>query len=132
VRTAKQFLTYVNGAPFQPAIAVALAMGDGYYAGFVDDMRVKRDRLVDGLRATGMDVFPPAGTYFVTADIRPLGERDGLAFCRSLPARCGVVAVPNVVFYDDVDAGAPLVRFTFCKRLEVLDEAVARLKALGA
>jgi N-succinyldiaminopimelate aminotransferase len=131
VRTVKQFLTYVNGAPFQHAVAVGLALGDDYYRSFVDDMRTKRDRLVAGLRTTGMDVFEPAGTYFVTADIRPLGEHDGLAFCRSLPERCGVVAVPNVVFYDDVDAGAPLIRFTFCKRLEVLDEAVARLKALS-
>ena len=131
VRTVKQFLTYVSGAPFQHAIAHALAVGDDYYTAFTDDMRVKRDRLVDGLRTTGMDVFPPAGTYFVTADIRPLGERDGMAFCRSLPERCGVVAVPNVVFYDDKEAGGPLVRFTFCKRLEVLDEAVARLKGLA-
>ncbi|MGH2684216.1 MAG: aminotransferase class I/II-fold pyridoxal phosphate-dependent enzyme, partial [Actinomycetota bacterium] len=133
VRTAKQFLTYVSGAPFQHAIAHALtAFGDDYYGAYADDMRVKRDRLVEGLRATGMDVFPPAGTYFVTTDIRPLGETDGMAFCRSLPERCGVVAVPNVVFYDDVEAGAPMVRFTFCKRLEVLDEAVARLKGLSA
>ena len=67
----------------------------------------------------------PRGTYFVTVDIRPLGETDGLAFCRALPERCGVVAVPNVVFYDDEDAGRSLVRFTFCKRREVLEDAVA-------
>ena len=75
-------------------------------------------------------MFPPAGTYFVTTDIRSLGEEDGLAFCRALPERCGVVAVPNVVFYDDVDAGRSLVRFAFCKRPEVIDEAVRRLGAL--
>ena len=73
-------------------------------------------------------MYPPSGTYFVTADIRPFGETDGMAFCRSLPERCGVVAVPTVVFYDDVDAGSPLVRFTFCKRREVLEEAVVRLE----
>ena len=67
----------------------------------------------------------------MTTDIRPLGEDDGLAFCRALPERCGVVAVPNVVFYDDRDAGLPLVRFAFCKRLDVIDEAVARLKGLA-
>ncbi len=75
-------------------------------------------------------MFPSHGTYFVTTDIRALGEQDGLAFCRALPERCGVVAVPNVVFYDDRAAGLPLVRFAFCKRLDVIDEAVARLKAL--
>ena len=76
-------------------------------------------------------MFPPRGTYFVTADAAPLGATDGLAFCRELPERCGVVAVPNSVFYDDVDAGRTLVRFTFCKRREVLDEAVDRLRTLA-
>jgi N-succinyldiaminopimelate aminotransferase len=131
VRTAKQFLTYVNGAPFQHAVAHALTLGGDYFAGFVADMRAKRDLLVAGLDAAGFRVFPPAGTYFVTVDITPFGETDGLAFCRSLPERCGVVAVPNVVFYDDVAAGGPLVRFTFCKRLEVLEEACGRLATLA-
>jgi N-succinyldiaminopimelate aminotransferase len=131
VRTAKQYLTYVNGAPFQLAIATGLGLPDAYFRGLADDLRVKRDLLVDGLRAAGFEAFPPAGTYFVTADVRPFGVSDGLAFCRELPERCGVVAVPNVVFYDDHDAGRSLVRFTFCKRPEVLEEAVTRLKALA-
>jgi N-succinyldiaminopimelate aminotransferase len=130
VTTAKQFLTYTNAAPFQPAIAQALALGDEYFAAFTADMRTKRDRLCAGLADVGFDVFPPDGTYFVTVDIRPLGETDGLAFCRALPERAGVVAVPAVVFYDHVDEGRPIVRFAFCKRLDVLDEAVTRLKAL--
>jgi N-succinyldiaminopimelate aminotransferase len=91
---------------------------------------MKRDRLCAGLAEAGFEVFRPAGTYFVTADIRPLGGSDGMTFCRTLPARCGVVAVPNSVFYDDQEAGRHLVRFAFCKRLEVLDEAVTRLKGL--
>ncbi len=131
VRTVKQFLTYVSGAPFQPAVATGLALGDDYFASFVDDMRTKRDRLSDGLEAAGFDVFRPAGTYFVTTDIRPFGDDDGMAFCLALPERCGVVAVPNVVFYDNRHEGRHLVRFTFCKRLDVLDEAVARLKSLS-
>lgn len=131
VRTAKQFLTYVNGAPFQYAIASGLALPDERYAELAADLRVRRDRLCAGLADAGFTVFRPAGTYFVTTDVRSLGEEDGLAFCRSLPERCGVVAVPNVVFYDDVDAGRPLVRFTFCKRPEVLDEAVRRLMTLA-
>ena len=95
------------------------------------ELTAKRDLLGAGLADAGFDVFMPAGTYFITADIRPLGETDGLAFCRALPERCGVVAVPTVVFYDDVEAGSPLVRFTFCKRREVMEDAVARLKALA-
>ncbi len=130
VRTAKQFLTYVSGAPFQHAVAVGLRLGDDYYRSFVDDMRAKRDQLSAGLAAAGFGVMRPAGTYFVTTDIRPFGETDGRAFCLALPERCGVVAVPSVVFYDDKAEGSPLVRFAFCKRTEVLDDAVGRLAAL--
>jgi N-succinyldiaminopimelate aminotransferase len=131
VRTAKQFLTYVSGAPFQPAIATGLRLPDEYFEEFTADLRSKRDRLCAGLEEAGFTVFRPQGTYFVTTDIRSLGETDGMAFCRSLPERCGVVAVPNVVFYDDVDEGRPLVRFAFCKRHDVIDEAIARLKDLA-
>jgi N-succinyldiaminopimelate aminotransferase len=134
LRTAKQFLTYVNGAPFQPAVVTGLGLPDSYFAGLRDDLAAKRDCLCDGLASVGFEVFRPAGTYFVTADIRPLGtgrEVDGMSFCRALPHRCGVVAVPNSVFYDDQEAGRHLVRFAFCKRLEVLEEAVSRLKVLA-
>ncbi len=131
VKTAKQFLTYVSSGPFQYAIAVGLQLPDAYFAEFRNEMLDKRDRLCAGLADAGFDVLRPQGTYFVTVDIRSLGEADGLAFCRSLPHRCGVVAVPSVVFYDDVAAGAPLVRFACCKRTEVLDEACTRLKSLA-
>jgi N-succinyldiaminopimelate aminotransferase len=130
VRTVKQFLTYVNGAPFQPAVAVGLDLPDARFTELAADLQARRDRLSAGLRATGLEVFEPAGTYFVTTDVRSIGETDGLAFCRALPERCGVVAVPNVVFYDDRYAGRTLVRFTFCKRPDVLDEAIARLGRL--
>jgi len=132
VQTAKQFLTYVSGAPFQPAVALALGLPDDYFARFTAELEAKRDRLCAGLAAAGLDVFEPAGTYFVTADIRPLGFEDGRAFCRELPGRAGVVAVPTVVFYDDEEAGRPLVRFAFCKRDAVIDEAAARLAQLTA
>jgi len=92
-----------------------------------------RDRLSGGLRSAGLRVLPSEGTYFVTADISATAaEEDGVEFCRSLPHRCGVVAVPSQVFYDDRDAGRRLVRFAFCKRPEVLDEAVRRLATLEA
>ncbi|MEZ0293055.1 MAG: pyridoxal phosphate-dependent aminotransferase [Solirubrobacteraceae bacterium] len=130
VQTAKQFLTFVSGAPFQPAIARALALPDAYFESFRADLQAKRDRLCAGLHAAGLAVFEPAGTYFVTADITPLGETDGHAFCLALPERAGVVAVPTVVFYDAEEVGRPLVRFAFCKRDEVIDEAAARLAGL--
>jgi N-succinyldiaminopimelate aminotransferase len=130
-QTAKQFLTFVSGAPFQPAIAYALGLPDAYFESFRAGLEAKRNRLCAGLEAAGLEVFRPAGTYFVTADIRALGEWDGRAFCLALPERAGVVAVPNVVFYDDEEAGRPLVRFAFCKRDEVIDEAAARLARLA-
>ena len=92
---------------------------------------MKRDVLCTGLEKAGLEVHRPRGTYFVTADITPLGETDGLAFCRSLPDRCGVVAIPSVVFYDDKVAGSPFVRFACCKRPEVLEEAADRLASMA-
>ncbi|MFI8233619.1 pyridoxal phosphate-dependent aminotransferase [Streptomyces sp. NPDC085900] len=131
VRSAKQFLTYVSSGPFQYAVAEALALPDAYFTAFREDMLAKRDLLAAGLKDAGFDVFHTAGTYFITTDIRPLGESDGFAFCRALPERAGVVAIPNAVFYDHREAGAPFVRFAFCKRVEVLAEAVQRLKTLA-
>ncbi|WP_327695838.1 pyridoxal phosphate-dependent aminotransferase [Streptomyces sp. NBC_00459] len=137
VRSAKQFLTYVASGPFQYAVAEALSLPDTYFEAFREDMRHKRDLLSTGLTEAGFKVFNPSGTYFITTDIRPLGTAlseggDGFAFCRALPQRAGVVAIPNAVFYDHRDEGAPFVRFAFCKRTDVLDEAVARLKRLAA
>lgn len=127
-RTAKQFLTFVSSGPFQPAIAVGLGLPDQYYDNMRRDLQAKRDRLLPGLHAAGFEVFPTQSTYFVTVDIRPLRpDGDGMAFCRELPHRCGVVAIPNEVFYANKHEGRHLVRFAFCKRLEVLDQAVARL-----
>ncbi|MFJ6517545.1 pyridoxal phosphate-dependent aminotransferase [Streptomyces filamentosus] len=131
VRSAKQFLTYVSSGPFQYAIAEALRLPDAYYEGLRADLQAKRDLLSEGLAQAGFEVYRPQGTYFVTTDIRPLGSADGFAFCRSLPERAGVVAIPNAVFYDHREAGAPFVRFAFCKRTDVLQEAVDRLKRLG-
>ena len=130
VRTAKQFLTYVSGGPFQYAVAEALRLPRDYYTELRESLRARRDLLAAGLADLGFGVSATEGTYFITTDIRPLGEDDGLAFCRALPERCGVVAIPNAVFYDDKRAGAPFVRFTFCKRPEVLTQALDRLAAL--
>ena len=133
-RAAKQFLTYVSSGPFQPAIATGLRLPDEYFVELARDLQTKRDRLMSGLAEAGFDVFKPAGTYFVTVDIRPVEPSgDGYAFCRSLPARCGVVGIPNVVFYDRAheSEGRHLVRFAFCKRFELIDEAVTRLKGLS-
>jgi N-succinyldiaminopimelate aminotransferase len=127
VRVAKQFLTYVGGAPFQPAVAHALRNEMDWVAGLRDSLQSKRDRLCAGLSAAGFGVCRPQGTYFVMTDIRPLGASDGMQFCLDLPGRAGVVAIPDEVFHDDPADGKPFVRFAFCKRDEVIDAAVERL-----
>ncbi|MGO8889348.1 MAG: pyridoxal phosphate-dependent aminotransferase [Streptosporangiaceae bacterium] len=131
VKTAKQFLTYVSGGPFQYAVAEALALPDEYYARLRDDLRAQRDLFLPGLRDIGFEVYEPQGTYFVTTDIRGLGEQDGMEFCRTLPERAGVVAIPSAVFYDHKELARSHVRFAFCKRPEVLAEALARLSRLA-
>jgi N-succinyldiaminopimelate aminotransferase len=122
VRTVKQFLTYVNGGPFQPAIAVGLSLPDPYFQSIAEQLRAQRDLLCDGLDELGLDVIRPQASYFATADL----HADALRFCRELPDR-GVVAIPSSVFYDSA-AGDGYVRFAFCKRPEVLAEALRRLE----
>ena len=132
VRTTKQFLTFVSSGPFQYAIAQALDLPDSYFARMAADLRDRRDLLASGLREIGFEVYQPDGTYFITTDIAPLGEKDGVEFCLSLPDRAGVVAIPSAVFYEDnPELGRTLVRFAFCKRPEVLTEAVSRLRVLA-
>jgi N-succinyldiaminopimelate aminotransferase len=130
VRTVKQFLTYVTGGPFQYAVADALALPDAFYTSISADLRGKRDLLCTGLAEVGFEVYRPAGTFFITTDVRGLGEKDGMEFCRALPRRAGVVAIPSSVFYDDQDAGRSQVRFAFCKKEEVLREALGRLAGM--
>ncbi|MEI2779196.1 MAG: pyridoxal phosphate-dependent aminotransferase [Tetrasphaera sp.] len=130
VRGVKQFLTYVGSGPFQPAIARGLGLADATFSTLADSLRDKRDLLVSGLTEAGLRVSVPDGTYFVIADVADLGVTDALAFCRDLPHRVGVVGVPVSVFHDDPDAGRSLVRFAFCKRDEVLAEAVTRMARL--
>jgi N-succinyldiaminopimelate aminotransferase len=127
VRTVKQFLTYVSGAPFQPAVAAALDAGR--YAGLAERLQEQRDLLCDGLADLGFDVVRPEATYFATVDVAASG-RTGIEFCRDLPHRAGVVAIPTSVFYDSAE-GDTLVRFAFCKRPEVLAEALRRLKEVA-
>jgi N-succinyldiaminopimelate aminotransferase len=130
VRTAKQYLSYSGATPFQHAAAVALGLPASYYEDLAASLAERRDLLSQGLRDAGLTTFASQGTYFVTTDAASVGATDGVEFCLGLPERVGVVAVPMSVFYDDPDAGRTLVRFAFCKRPEVLAEAVARLKGL--
>jgi N-succinyldiaminopimelate aminotransferase len=130
VKTTKQFMTFVASGPFQYAVAEALSLPDSYYEDLRIDLKAKRDLLGAGLRDIGFGVYQPEGTYFITTDIAPLGEKDGIEFCLGLPARAGVVAIPTVLFYDNKEAGRTKVRFAFCKRPEVLEEAMKRLAVL--
>ena len=126
---AKQWLTFTNAAPLQPAVAHALSHEAGFYEALARELQDKRDLLVAGLRGLDLDVYLPQATYFVTTDVRRYGHRDARAFCQALPERAGVVAIPAQAFYDDQEAGRHLVRWAFCKETPVLEEAVRRLLA---
>ena len=127
-RLAKQYLTYVNGAPFQPATAVGLRLGDDYYRTLVTDLQAARDCLADGLERAGFTTYRPEASYFVTVDIRSIGfDGNAMDFCRSLPAAAGVVAVPASAFYMHPEHGDHLVRFACCKQLDVITAAVDKL-----
>lgn len=128
VRVVRQHLSYVSGGPFQHAIAFGLSLPDAYFDDLRTDLMMKRDLLCEGLADLGFGVIVPQGTYFITTDVRPLGYESGLDFCRELPARAGVVAIPHEVFCDDQGIGRPFVRWAFCKQPDVLQTAVQRMR----
>jgi N-succinyldiaminopimelate aminotransferase len=127
VEGAKNWLSFSSGAPLQPAVAIALDRHDAFHQALAKDLRERRDRLCTGLAALDMQVYEPAGTYFVTTDVSAYGHADGRAFCTALPELAGVVAIPSQVFYDDVNEGRHLVRWAFCKQRDVIDEGLRRL-----
>ena len=131
ITAVKQFLSYVSGGPFQPAVARALNEGEEWVEKARLDLQDRRDQLAVGLRSIGLQPVIPRGTYFMTTDVGPLGYGDSVEFCRDLPTRCGVVAIPHQVFYDRIEAGRPYVRWAFCKQEQVLDEAIRRLRTLS-
>jgi N-succinyldiaminopimelate aminotransferase len=130
VKAAKQFMTFVSGGPLQPAVAHALDHELAWVDGLRDSLQEKRDRLSAGLADAGFAVRPTAGTYFVCVDVRPLGFADAADLAWDLPGRVGVAAVPVKVFTDHPDEWKHLLRFAFCKRNEVIDEAITRLRKL--
>jgi len=134
VRAAKQYLSYVGGAPFQPAVAYALTHEQPWVSALRDSLQTRRDKLSAALAELGFEVHDSDGTYFLCADPRPLGFTDSAAFCAELPHRAGVAAIPMSAFCvpgaEHADAWNHLVRFAFCKRQETLDEAMRRLAVL--
>jgi len=126
VLAAKQWLTFTSGSPLQPAVAFALDEEPDFPATLARSLEERRDLLCTGLALVGLDVRVPEGTYFATTDISRLGWSDGMAFCRALPERAGVVAIPTQGFYDS-DAGRHLVRWAFCKEPELIEEGLRRL-----
>jgi N-succinyldiaminopimelate aminotransferase len=131
VRVVRQHLSFVSGGPFQWAIADGLNLPDSYWDAFRSDLRAKRDVLTAGLAALGFQIVPSEGTYFLTTDVASMGYPDGMSFCRELPHRVGVVAIPHSALCGHPEVGAPYVRWAYCKRPEVLTEALDRLAALA-
>src|SRR5690606_32922556 len=132
VQTVKQLLTFTASAPWQIAVAYGLRHEREWVSPLRASLQFQRDRMMVGLAAAGFEVFRPDGTYFVQTDIRPLGFDDGLTLTRRLPELAGVVAIPTQVFYGEPERGRHFVRFAFCKKDEVIDEAVTRLKRLSS
>ena len=130
VRVVRQHLSYVSGGPFQPAIAAGLGLPEDYFTGLAEQMRRGRDLLGDGLAQLGLEVVPAAGTYFLVTDVTGLGWRDGEQFVDTMLERAGVVGIP-VQRLSGSGVGSELVRWTFCKRTEVLHEALRRLQVAG-
>ncbi len=128
VMAAKQWLTFTNAAPLQPAVAYALDHEDEAVAELAADLAVRRDLLCDGLADLGLDPVVPQGTYFTLGDVGNLGWADGEAFCRALPGRAGVVAIPAQAFYDDAADGRHLIRWAFCKQRSSLERALDQLR----
>ncbi|MFM8601805.1 MAG: pyridoxal phosphate-dependent aminotransferase [Actinomycetota bacterium] len=130
VRMAKQLFTFAGGTPFQPAIAAGLRLPDSYFSSLSTDLQAKRDVLMAALSQAGLAPYASAGTYFVTADVRARrADGDGTAFCREMPAACGVVAIPAGVLYSPANSaeGRHIVRFAFCKQMPTIEEAARRL-----
>jgi N-succinyldiaminopimelate aminotransferase len=127
VHTAKQFLTFATGAPFQVAVGRALDSCEAWRENFRDDLQARRDLLAAGLMKTGMDVFETEGTFFLQADVKSIGYDDATVFCRELPHRAGVVGIPTAAFHSGVTWFPSLVRFAFCKQPDILRDAVERL-----
>ena len=130
VLAAKQWLTFTSGSPLQPAVALALTDEPDFPAELAASLEQRRDLLCAGLADAGLSPNVPEGTYFATTDITHLGWADGLAFCRALPERAGVVAIPTQGFHDDQDAGRQLVRWAFCKQPDVITEGISRLSGV--
>lgn len=130
LRTAHQFVTFCTATPFQHALARAFVADENFFTGLTAEYRARRDRMCNGLRDIGLDVLTPAGTYFVTTDIRSLGYSDDIEFCRMLPEKIGVAAIPTSVFYVNQHEGKHLVRWAYCKTDDVLDEGLRRLQKL--
>lgn len=129
VRVVRQHLSYVSGGPFQWAVAEGLGrLPPSHWEAFRATLAQRRDQLAEGLSQLGLRVLSSEGTYFLLTDVAALGHDDGVRFCAELPARAGVVAIPVAPLCDHADVGGSLVRWAFCKRADVLDEALRRLR----
>jgi N-succinyldiaminopimelate aminotransferase len=131
IRRSHQFVTFATSTPFQHAMAAAIDRSDDYYGEFLAAYVARRDLMLGTLRDAGFGVIEPQGTYYVMADITPLGFDDDVEFCRYLPREVGVAAIPVSAFYEGRREGRNIVRFAFCKRREVLQRAGERLRTLG-
>ncbi|HEV8468391.1 MAG TPA: aminotransferase class I/II-fold pyridoxal phosphate-dependent enzyme [Candidatus Limnocylindria bacterium] len=129
IRKVHDFVTVGAPAPLQEAVAAALALGRPYYQRLAIEYRARRDVLVRALESAGFAPNTPEGAYYVLCDIRPFGFDDDSLFARWLVSEVGVAGVPGSSFFSRKELGQHLIRFTFCKTEDVLEEAGKRLRA---
>jgi aspartate/methionine/tyrosine aminotransferase len=134
IRMAHQWIPFAVATPLQIASAHALnaAESNGYYDELQMLYAAKRDLLVSALRESPFKPLEPQGSYFVMADSSALDYKTDVELCEDLPKRIGVAAIPPSAFYSDEHKhfAKHLVRFTFCKTNEALNEAKERFQKL--
>ncbi len=131
IRRVHDFLTVAAASPLQQASALALGLGEGYYAHLSHDYGERKQKLVGLLEAAGFKCFAPQGAYYVMTDISAFGFANDVEFVHHLLTDVGVAGVPGSSFYAHPENGAQKMRFCFCKKFETLDAAGERFSRLS-
>lgn len=132
IRSAHQFLTFSVPGPMQVGAAAMLGEARGEIDDLLGHFTKTRQVLGEALSELGFGVHLPQGAYFIMAEHSEVSRRLGLTtdveLCRWLPEHAGVAAIPPSGFYEHLELGEGFVRFAFCKKMDTIDQAIARLR----
>ena len=127
IAKAHQFITFTSSPALQLGVAYALDHEMNFTLGLTKTLQANRDVLAQRLPRLGFEVLPCEGSYFLTASIRGLTNESDRIFCERLVREAGVALIPLSVFFSGSEPDH-LVRFAFCKKRELLEQALARLE----